>query len=270
MLSILQPQNLVDVRNEFCEHPLFIAIQDACCDICRLSKKFQFRPEHVFIETLTLLDNLKEDPKNTDWSRLDKLLKDDYRFLDSDIPNNELCCIAAIIDCSLASILVLSIPRFYHQFGESLLQQAFAHDNEVPREALYELCDVMEKHETQLIQWFDEYMESNEFTSDEFLAFYQTTDMPTAKGTPEHIKFVPTASALLRDEFKAVLKNAITDSKKWGKAGRVKRHLANYRDEDVIELYGSEKDIYDDLCYHFGYTQDIKSFYHAKPKLART
>lgn len=269
MLSKLRSANLADIRNNYATHPLFIAIQDACLDICSLPQTFQFRPEHVFVEVLTLLDYLKENQEDTNWSHLDTMLKQDYRFLDSSIPDNELCRIAATIDSTLASLLVLSTPRLYHTLGESLLQQAFAHDSNIPRDTLYDLCDAMESHDTQLLPWFDAYMQSDTFDSDAFLPFYESTDVPTANGTPTHIVIVPTAKVDERNEFKSVLIAAITNTKNWGKAATIKRLLKKYRDEGIIILSGTEKEIYEDLCTFYGYDQDISTFYAADPKLSK-
>lgn len=270
MLSKLRSANLADIRNNYATHPLFIAIQDACLDICTLPQTFQFRPEHVFVEVLTLLDHLKENQEDTNWSRLNTVIKQDYRFLDSSIPADELSRIAATIDCTLASILVLSTPRLYHTLGESLLQQAFAHDNDIPREPLFNLCDTMEAHADQLLTWFNAYMQSDSFDSDAFRPFFESTDLPTANGTPIHITFVAGVDSKMREEFTSMLRLAATSEQNWGKAGRVKRILRNYRDDNVVELTGTEKDLYDDLCRCFGYNQDIKSFYGAKPKLGKT
>lgn len=267
MLSKLLPKDIQSVRNSFAAHPLFVAIQDACVDCCVIPRYFQFRQEHVFIEVITLLDFLKEHQAETDWRRLYNQIVQDYRYLDSKIPDDELECIAAIVCTTLASILVMSIPRVYHELGESLLQQAFAHDNDVPREELYDLCDRMEEHEEQLTGWLEEYIESDEFISVAFESLFADTDIKTDKGTPQHIKFKAGASTVLKQECKDLIQRTIDAESNYGKARQVKYYLAYYRDADVLELIGTEMDIYNDLCEFWGYDQSDKTFYAAEPKL---
>lgn len=267
MLSKLLPKDILNARNSFASHPLYVAIQDACGDCCAIPRYFQFRQEHVFIEVITLLDFLIENQGDTDWRRLYDQIIQDYRYLDSNIPDEELECIAAIVCVTLASLLVISIPRTYHELGESLMQQAFAHDNNVPREELYELCDRMEEHENQLKVWFDEYIESDEFISETFESLFADTDIKTEKGTPQHIKFKAGASTVLKQECKDHIQRTIDAKSNYGKAKKIKYYLAYYRDEDVLELTGTEMDIYNDLCEYWGYDQSDKTFYAADPKL---
>lgn len=270
MLSKLQPKNIVEIRNNFGAHPLFVAVQEACCDCCALPVIFQFRPEHVFIEVISLIDTLKEKQEDIVWTKLFNQIRQDYRYLDSSIPDEELNIISAIVCTTLASVLVISIPTFYHRIGEQLLQLVFAHDNDVPREKLYALCDGMEKHEAPLKAWMEEYSHSDEFLSNHFAVFYSDTSMDTDQGSPKHIRFVVGVSVTLRNEFKEAIKHAIEDKKNWGKAAKIKNLLLYYKNEDVIVLDGTEIDIYNDLYTYFGYRQSDKTFYAAEPKLGKT
>ncbi len=268
MLSKLLPKDLANIRNRFASNPLFLAIQDACGDCCAIPQYFQFRQEHVFIEVITLLDFLKENQNDTDWSRLYNQITQDYRYLDSKIPNDELECIAAIVCTTLASILVMSIPRDYHEIGESLLQQVFAHNNDVPREALYDLCDRMEQHEEQLKGWLEEYIDSDNFISEAFESLFADTEIATDKGNPKHIKFKVGASTTLRKECMESLQNAINADSNYAKAKKVKSILYYYSNsDDVLELSGTEMDIYNDLCEFWGYKQAYNTFSLAEPKL---
>lgn len=267
MLSKLLPKDLVNVRDRFESHPLYIAIKDACCDCCVIPRYFQFRPEHVFIEVITLLDHLKERQEDTDWRRLYDQFIQDYRYMDSDIPDEELECIAAIVCTTLASILVMSIPRAYHEIGELLLQQVFAQENDIPRKEMYELCDRMEAHEEQLQSWIEEYIDSDDFTSEVFNSLFADTDLKTAKGSPEHIKFKEGVSTTLRQECKEAIQHAVDAESNYGKASKVKDCLWYYKTEDVIELIGTEKDIYNDLCKFWGYKQAYNTFSLATPNL---
>lgn len=269
MLNKLQPRKLAEIRSKFGGHPLFAVINNACCDCCAIPKIFQFRPEHVFIEVVTLVDVLKENQQEINWSKLYSQTKQDYLYMDSDIPNDELDCIAAIVCTTLASLLVMSLPRFYHETGEMLLQQVFAHDNKIPRDELYALCDDIEKYEPQLQSWMEEYMQSDEFLSIAFEELYADTVMSTEQGKPTHIRFVEGVSVVLRQECLDSLRNAINSKKNWGKAATIKNLLLFYKNEDVIILDGTEIDIYNDLYTFWGYRQSDKTFYAAKPKLGR-
>lgn len=267
MLSKLLPKDIQDIRLSFGSHPLFSAIRDACDDCCAIPQYFQFRQEYVFAEVTMLLDSLKKSKGNTDWRRLYNQILQDYRYLDPNIPKDELECIAAIICTTLASILVMSIPRLYHEIGESLLQQTFAHDNEVPRDKLYELCDRMEEHEEQLKDWFEEYIESGDLLSKAFESLFADADIKTDKGTPKHIKFVVGASPELKKECMELIQRAIDAKSNYGKAKKIKNHLVYYKNEDVLELSGTEMDIYNDLHDYYGYKQAYNTFSLAEPKL---
>lgn len=213
------------------------------------------------------MDFLKENQGDTDWRRLYNQIIQDYRYLDSNIPNEELECMSSIICVTLASLLVISIPRTYHELGESLLQQAFAHDNNVPRNELYDICDRMEQHEEQLKPWIDDYIDSDEFTSKEFESLFADTDIKTNKGTPLHIKFKAGVSTILRQECMDSLQNAISAKSNYAKAKKVKGILYYYSRNDVLELNGTEMDIYNDLCEFYGYKQAYNTFSSAEPKL---
>lgn len=268
MLSKLLPKDLAKIRVSFASHPLFVAIQDACGDCCAIPRYFQFRQEHVFIEVITLVDFLKENQGDTDWRRLYNQIIQDYRYLDSKIPDEELACIAAIICITLATILVMSVPRVYHEMGESLLQQVFAHDNNVPREGLYDLCDRMEEHEEQLKVWIDEYIESDDYISEAFESLFADTEIKTDKGSPQHIRFKAGVSTTLRQECMESLQKAINAESNYGKAKKIKGILYYYSsNDDVLELSGKEMDIYNDLCEYWGYQQAYNTFSLAEPKL---
>lgn len=270
MLNQLQSSDLVSIRNNFGGVPLFTAVQDACCDCCAVPQRFQFRPEHVFVEVATLLDELKAHPDDINWDRLVQQITQDYRFIDSTIPANELRCIAAIVGCTLASILVMEPSRRFNDIGLNLFQQVLTHDTDVPREALYALCDNMEEHEEMLMKWLEAYWSSEECLSNRFKTLFAVTEMRTDKDTPKHIRFVPTASTSLRLEFLDTLRNVTNEKQNWGKAGQVKRILASYRDDKVIEMDGTEIEIYEDLRECWGYDQSSKTFYAANPKLGKT
>ena len=263
MLNILLPKDLANIRNNFASHPLFVAIQDACGECCSVPKSCKIRPEHVFVEVVTLLDELKENQEAADWSDLHFRITQDYNYINPDISDDELDCIASIVCTTLAAILVMSIPRVYHNRAELLLQQSFAHDIEVPRDKLYALCDMMEAHDGQLKPWIEEYMNSDELTSEVFESLFADSE----DKTPQHIKIVPGVSGALRVEFKNALRHAIDAESNYGKAKKVKGILSYYSNEDVIELIGDEIDIYNDLHDYFGYNQSDKTFYAADPKL---
>lgn len=267
MLNILLPKDLADIRNNFATHPLFLAIKDACGECCSVPKYFKFRPEHVFVEVITLLDELKENQNDTDWSDLHFRITEDYDYVNPDIPDDDLNCIASIICTTLAAILVMSIPRVYHDRAGLLLQQSFAHDIEVPRDKLYVLCDKMEAHDGQLKPWIEEYISSDEFISEVFESLFKDVDVKTPQGSPQHIKFVNGVKVELKKEFKEALQHAIDADSNYRKAKKVKGILSYYKGEEVIELSGTEIDIYNDLHDYFGYNQSDKTFYAADPKL---
>lgn len=267
MLRKLLPNDLENVRNNFAAHPLLEAIRDACCDCCTIPQYVQFRPEYVFIEVIMLLDILKERQNDIAWERLYTQVTQDYRYLDSNTPKDELDCIAAIVCTTIASVLVMSCTGDYHTIGESLLQQAFAHDHNIPREDLYDLCDRMERYEEPLREWIEAYMNSDEFISEAFESLFADISSKTGKGSPKHIKFVPSASPELKKEFTETLQQAIDAKSNYGKAKDIKKYLFYYKNEYVIELIGSEKDIHADLRTYWGYKQAYNTFSSAEPKL---
>lgn len=269
MLKILLPKDLENIRARFAEHPLLVAIQDACYDSCSIPQYFQFRSEHVFVEVIFLLDELKEKQIDVDWSKLHFRITQDYKYLDHDIPDNDLDCIASIICTTLASILTISVYGVYHDIAKMLFQQAFAHDLNIPRDKLFELCDRIEENEEQLSQWIEEYIQSEEFTSEVFESLFANTNLQTELGFSEHIQFVSGISVKLRNEFLGALKRTINNESNYGKAKKVKGLLLYYKNEGVIELKGTESDIYKDLKKYFGYNQSESTFYAAEPKLGK-
>lgn len=266
MLKKLQPKEIENIRQHFTSHILYCAIKEACCDCCALTQTYCLRQEHVFVEIISYLDDLKENQQDVKWNNLYKDIYQDYRYQNSQIPSEELHTITSTIICTLAAVLAISFPYYYHALAEKLLQQVFAHNQNVPREQLFALMDAMEQHDKDISQWLKDYMQSDEFISDEIKEYLLPIEMQI-KGTPHHISFTENATATLRDEFNSILLKTTNDSKNYAKAKRVKIILNRYQEEDVISLSGTERDIHNDLVNFYNYNQAYNTFNAAIPKL---
>lgn len=269
MLKKLQPKEIENIRQCFTSHILYDAIKEACCDCCALTQTYCLRQEHVFVEVISYLDDLKENQQNIKWHHLYKDIYQDYRYQNSQIPSEELHAITSTIICTLASVLTISFPYYYHSLAEKLLQQVFAHNHNVPREQLFALMDTMEQRDKDISQWLNDYMQSDEFISDEMKEFLLPLEMQI-KGTPQHITFTEHATIGMRDEFNSVLLRVINDPKNYGKAGRTKTLLKKYENDGIIQFLGTETDIYRDLVSCYDYKQDDSTFFAASPTLSKT
>jgi len=268
VLNKLQPKEVENIRQHFYSHPLYTSIKEACSDCCALTVTSCLRQEHIFAEVISFIDELKQHQQDIQWKHIYQDIYQDYRYQNSQILDEELHTISSTIVCTLASILAMSIPSFYHSLSSNLLQQVFKHNQRVPSEHLYALMDTMEGYDKEISHWLDEYMQSDDFISDTIQEYFMPVDM-LVKKMPEHIIFTNTATISMRDEFKNVLIKAIRDKKNWGKAGRIKYLLNKYRDDEIILLLGNEIDIYRDLCECYDYKQDRSTFLAAGPKLTR-
>lgn len=266
MLKQLQPKEVESIRQHFASHILYCTIKEACCDCCSLIQTYCLRQEHVFVEIIAYLDDLKEKQQDIKWHNLYKDIYQDYRFQNTQFLDEDLHTIASTIVCTLASILTISLPYFYHSLAEKLLQQVFSHNHNIPHEQLFALMDTMEQHDTEISLWLNDYMQSNEFISDEIKVYLLPLGMQI-KGIPQHITFTENATANMRNEFNSFLLKAINNPKNYGKAGQIKTLLRRYQDDEVISLSGTEKDIHNDLVDCYNYKQAYNTFNAACPKL---
>ena len=265
MLSKLRANEVAKIRNGFSDNLLYKTIREACLSCCEIPKVYPLCQEQVFVEVCYLLDELKQEQQDVQWTNLYRNIRQDYHIQNTSIPDNELDCIAITIIYALASVLVVSYPTFYHQLAQSLFLQVVKVKSTIPQNALDSLMDGIEKHDKAIAQWLKEYMETDEFVSDMITSYF--TPAQTIEG--KFIRFTKTATIEQRAEFTSVLHNIISAEKKQGKAGDIRSFLNESIRNEVIEISGSDKDIHTQLTDMWGYTQQYNTFMNAEPKLTR-
>lgn len=262
MLSTFLPRDVADIRRNYIGHPLYIALRDACLDCCEAVHVYPLRPEQVFVEVLRAIDELKQVQQEVDWSTLYRNIRQDYQLQDKAIPQEELDAIASTIVCALAAVLATATPSFYSRLAMRLMEQVFVLGRVLPYKALEGLMDGIERHERQLAEWLDEYMETDDFSADAFEKYFSPSE---TGGT--FIRFTPHATNAQRAEFQAVIRRVVEQEKKHGKAADVKTVLKSYQSEEVIVLSGTDADIYRELQTDYGLTVSRSAFFDAEPKL---
>ncbi|MBO4250907.1 MAG: hypothetical protein J5884_06575 [Paludibacteraceae bacterium] len=221
--------------------------------------------EQVFVEVGYLLDELKQEQQDVQWENLFRNIRQDFHVQDTSVPDHELDCIAITIVYTLASILAVSYPMFYHKLSEQLMLQVVKIKSVVPQSALDNLMDGIEKYDKAIAQWLKKYMESDAFMSDVFASYLSSNQI--IEGT--HIRFTKTATIDQRAEFTSILHRIISSGKKQGLAGDIRAHLNRNIEDSIIEISGYDKDIYNELVAYWGYKQRYNTFMDANPILIR-
>ena len=265
MLSRLQPNEIAKIRNGFSDNPLYKSIKEACLSCCEIPKVYPLSKEQVFVEVGYLLDELKQEQQDVQWKNLFRNIRQDFHVQNTAIPDQELDCIALTIVYTLASIMAVSYPTFYHKLAEQLMLQVVKIKSVVPQSALDNLMDGVEKQDNAIAQWLKDYMESDVFISDTFASYLSLGQI--VEGT--HIRFAKTATIDQRAEFTSILHTIIEKGKKKGKAGEIRTFIKKSIVDNVIEVNGSDKDIYNELVTNWGYSQGYNTFMEAEPKLPR-
>lgn len=265
MLSRLQPNEIAKIRNAFCDHIVYKSISEACLSCCERPKVYPLCQEQVFVEVCFLLDELKQNQKDVQWRNLFRNIRQDYHLQNTAVPDTELDCIALTIVYALASILAVSYPVLYHELAELLFLQTVKVKSVVPQDALDNLMNGIEKYGTTIAKWLKDYMDSDSFVSDKITSYIAPPQ--TIKGT--YIRFTKTATIEQQAEFTSLLNRIITEKKTKGKAADIRYLLNKYISDNIIEISGTEKDIYDELVAIWGYNQQYNTFMAAEPKLIR-
>lgn len=263
MLSAFQRKDVVNIRNNYSTSLLYITLRCACAECCDRPQSYLFTEEQVFVEVSYWLDELKQEQQDVMWDDLYRTIRKDYRIQDTSIPEEELDYITSTIVCALASILTISIHRFYHGLAEKLFIQASHNVPESFEGALDKLIDGIENHDVELRQWLDDYMQSDEFISNDFLYYFSPVET-----IGKHIVFTKQATNEQRAEFISVIKKEANSSKTHGKTVRIKAILVKYRSDEVIELIGKDSDIFEELNTIYKANISHSAFYR-KPKLIK-
>lgn len=266
MLNAFQLNDIERIRSNFSDNLLFNTLQDACRDCCERPKVFRFLREHVFVEVVRLLDELKQEQEDVQWDNLYRDLRQDYRPSDQTLPDEELDSITCTIVYALASLLAIAIPRYYNSLSTNLFCQVAHYAPESFRKSFEDARDIMmdkiEKNDKELRQWLNDYMQSDDFLSDDLERFISSIQ---TKG--KYITFTKNATNAQRAEFMAVLKRIIEEDRVKGKAQEIKNILVLYRSDGIIVLSGNDTDIFNELneVYHANISHS--AFFRATPRL---
>lgn len=264
MLSRLRPNDIANIRNRYSDNVLFKAIREACLSCCEIPKVYPLCQEQVFVEVMSLLDELKQEQQDIHWENLFRNIRQDYHLQNTAIPDIELDCIVVTIVYSLASVLTVSYTSFYHRLAEKLLMQV-VNIKSVPQTALDNLMDGIEKHDKEIAEWLRGYMETDEFISDKIKSLF----LPTQTREGKYIRFTRTATIDQQAEFTSLLHRIISGGKKQGIAGDIRNHLNKNITDGIIEISGTDKDIHSELVADWGYEQRYNTFMNAEPKMIR-
>lgn len=264
MLNRLQPNDIDKIRTIYSDNVLYKAIKEACLSCCEIPKVYPLCQEQVFVEVMSLLDELKQEQQDVHWENLFRNIRQDYHLQNTAIPDIELDCIVVTIVYSLASVLTVSYTSFYHQLAEKLLMQVVKIKS-VPQTALDYLMDGIEKHDKEIAEWLRGYMETDEFISDKIKSLF----LPTQTREGKYIRFTRTATIDQQAEFTSLLHRIISSGKKQGIAGDIRNHLNKNITDGIIEISGSDKDIYSELVADWGYEQRYNTFMNAESKMIR-
>ena len=265
MLSKLHANEIAKIRVGFSDNLLYKAIKGACLSCCEIPKVYPLCQEQVFVEVCYLLDELKQEQEDVQWENLYRNIRQDYHVQNTTIPDNELDCIAITIVYTLASIMAVSYPSFYHKLAERLMLQVVSVKSIVPQTALDNLMDGIEEYDKAIAQWLKDYMESDEFITDKI----NTYIAPEQTNEGKYIRFTKTATIDQRAEFTSLLHRKISSGKKRGLAGDIRAYLNSNITDGIIEISGYDKDIYNELVKKWGYKQRYNTFMDANPKLIR-
>lgn len=265
MLTKLHPNEIAKIRTSFCDHILYKSISETCLSCCEIAKIYPLSQEQVFVEVCFLLDELKQNQKDVQWRNLFRNIRQDYHLQNTAVPGTELDGIALTIVYALASILAVSYPVFYHRLAELLFLQTVKVKSVVPQDALDNLMNGIEKHDKTISQWLKDYMDSDDFISDKIKSYIAPPQ--TMGGT--YIRFTRTATIEQQAEFTSLLNRIIIEKKSKGKAADIRNLLNKHISDNIIELSGTEKDIYNELGDLWGYNQQYNTFMAAEPKLIR-
>ena len=171
MLTKLQPNDIANIRNRYSDNVLFKAIREACLSCCEIPKVYPLCQEQVFVEVVSLMDELKQEQQDVHWENLFRNIRQDYHLQNTTVPDKELDCITITIVYALASILAVSYISLYHRLAEKLMLQCISHKSAVSPEALDSLMDGIEKYDNEIAEWLRNYMDTNEFLSDKITAY---------------------------------------------------------------------------------------------------
>ena len=265
MLSRLQPNDIDKIRTIYSDNVLYKAIKEACLSCCEIPKVYPLCQEQVFVEVVSLLDELKQEQQDVHWENLFRNIRQDYHLQNTTVPDKELDCITITIIYALASILAVSYISLYHRLAEKLMLQCISHKSAVSPEALDSLMDGIEKYDNEIAEWLRNYMDTNEFLSDKITAYI----MPPQTIEGKYISFTKSATIDQQAVFTATLHTIISGGKKKGLAADIRFHLKSAFNDGIIELVGSDKDIYNELVTNWGYSQGYNTFMEAEPKLPR-
>lgn len=265
MLSRFQTNDIAKIRNNYSRHILYNTLNNACLACCEEVKSYSLRPEQIFVEIVYLIDELKQQQEDVTWGKLYRSIRQDYQMQDA-IADDDLERVVTTIICALASILAVSYTTFYHQLAQILLAQIVKPKTLLSPKALDELMDGIEAKSASVAEWMKIYMESDTFESDAFREYFSPV-AETDKGTPKHIQFTATATSEQKSEFKSLITRILTQEKKHGMAGTIKCLLNKYVGDGILILFGTEKDVYNDLTIFYEYKQVYSTFSCAKPKL---
>ena len=169
MQNLLQREEKKVVKTLCKTNPLYKKLNAACKDYECDMTVFRISPEDIFVETLAILDRIKEDPDearaicNTLWDSLYCEYRD---ATDCEVPIDELSLSVCIVMLAVVICVNTLISPFYTTIETELMNGLNSHYqlwHSVRHKMAYKM-----NGGSNLKQWVDEYMKSDYFMTDEY------------------------------------------------------------------------------------------------------
>lgn len=169
MLYKFQVADIERIRNNFSTHPLFCSFSSACKSQLLHTGTICLSSEEVFVRVVLIFDDIKEKQREVNLTNLWVELFNDYKLLNQTATEEDINTTCTIIFAILFIALHNSIPYFYHELAKQIRKQ-------IPydfRKATQIINSIIEKTDCKtLSDWIDNYMQTDEFLSDELKSYY--------------------------------------------------------------------------------------------------
>lgn len=164
----LQVRNAEDIENRYEKNVLLRAIRDAISKYERQFPKLQVCVGEVYYATLQVLDNLKEEQENYAIHNLWQEIQNTYFRHCPNAPEQETELAANVICSVLFAVLQCTHIEFYrNETARKVYDQIKISAFIGGVKDFEQILALMEIHEDNLRKWFADYMDGEEFWSDE-------------------------------------------------------------------------------------------------------
>lgn len=158
------------VRNEYRNNVIYLALKTPCEHFCEKMPKFHLSAEEVFLECLSVLDDIKEDESRAVFNlehRWDSISNDFRDLAANDVNEKEIALATSVVIFCVVMCLTIAKKQLYSTLALRLMGQIVEHDAYTDELKDTFMANVYRLGEGELQEVFWDYMESDEFLSDE-------------------------------------------------------------------------------------------------------